>query len=104
MWYVGACLKLEVFIMALIKCPDCGKNVSSNAEACIGCGAPLKRQKTRTDNVKVTSKRAAGSYEAIGTLLILGGMVTAMATGPDNHIGGLAAGAGALVFFLGRFK
>ena len=91
--------------MALIKCPDCGKNISSNAEVCIGCGAPLKRQEnTRTDNVKVTSTRAAGSYEAIGTLLILGGMITAMATGPDNHIGGLVAGAGAVVFFVGRFK
>ena len=27
--------------MALIQCPDCGGNVSSNAKQCIHCGAPL---------------------------------------------------------------
>jgi len=29
--------------MALIKCPECGKNVSNQAEACIHCGYPLKK-------------------------------------------------------------
>jgi len=28
--------------MALIKCPECGKEISSFAESCIGCGYPLK--------------------------------------------------------------
>jgi len=28
--------------MALIACPDCGKEVSDKASACIGCGAPLE--------------------------------------------------------------
>ena len=27
--------------MALIQCPECGGNVSSNAKACIHCGNPL---------------------------------------------------------------
>lgn len=27
--------------MALITCPDCGKEVSSNAPACPGCGGPI---------------------------------------------------------------
>lgn len=27
--------------MGLINCPDCGKQVSDRAAACIGCGAPL---------------------------------------------------------------
>jgi hypothetical protein len=27
--------------MALIACPDCGKEVSSSAAACNGCGAPI---------------------------------------------------------------
>jgi hypothetical protein len=27
--------------MALIQCPDCGKDVSSSAESCNGCGAPI---------------------------------------------------------------
>ncbi len=28
--------------MALIKCPECGQQVSNKADACIHCGAPLK--------------------------------------------------------------
>ena len=27
--------------MAIIKCPDCGKEVSDRANVCIHCGAPL---------------------------------------------------------------
>ena len=28
--------------MALIKCPECGKDVSTSAEACPHCGFPIK--------------------------------------------------------------
>lgn len=28
--------------MALIICPECGKQISDEAEHCIGCGYPLK--------------------------------------------------------------
>ena len=28
--------------MALIDCPDCGKNISSDAPTCPGCGKPIK--------------------------------------------------------------
>ena|GEM_PF-1679065 len=27
--------------MALIYCPDCNKQISSNARTCLGCGAPI---------------------------------------------------------------
>lgn len=27
--------------MAMIKCPDCGQNVSDRAQTCIHCGAPI---------------------------------------------------------------
>lgn len=30
--------------MALIKCPECGKEISDQAPACIHCGFPLKKQ------------------------------------------------------------
>ena len=30
--------------MALIKCPDCGKEVSNMAAVCIHCGCPLKEE------------------------------------------------------------
>ena len=33
--------------MALIKCKECGKEVSKKAETCPHCGAPLKKQATQ---------------------------------------------------------
>ncbi len=30
--------------MALITCPECGKEISDQAEACIHCGYPIKKQ------------------------------------------------------------
>ena len=30
--------------MALIKCPECGKDVSDKASACIHCGCPIEKQ------------------------------------------------------------
>jgi len=30
--------------MAIIKCPECGQDVSDKAEVCIHCGAPLKEK------------------------------------------------------------
>lgn len=30
--------------MALVKCPDCGRDVSSEAPACPGCGRPMKSE------------------------------------------------------------
>ena len=31
-------------IMALIKCPECGKEISDKANVCIHCGYPLNEQ------------------------------------------------------------
>lgn len=45
--------------MALIKCPGCGKDVSSNAKACPSCGEPIdtsiKCPKCGSSNTKVIS-------------------------------------------------
>ena len=37
--------------MALIKCPECGKEVSDKAEVCIHCGYPLLKHATQ-NNIK----------------------------------------------------
>ena len=29
--------------MSLIKCPECGKKISDTSDACIHCGAPIKK-------------------------------------------------------------
>ena len=38
--------------MALIKCPECGKQISDKAPACIHCGYPLNESSTTTINSK----------------------------------------------------
>lgn len=30
--------------MALITCPECGREISDKASSCIGCGAPIRQQ------------------------------------------------------------
>ena len=31
-------------VMALIKCPECGKEISDKSEKCIHCGFPLRNE------------------------------------------------------------
>ena len=40
--------------MALIKCPECGKEISDKAPACIHCGYPLSTTANNPSNVKAT--------------------------------------------------
>ncbi len=40
--------------MALIKCPECGKEISDKTSACINCGFPL----SKTENTTITEETA----------------------------------------------
>lgn len=42
--------------MALINCPECGKEVSDKASACIHCGYPLQDLKEKTPSSSVNNK------------------------------------------------
>ena len=43
--------------MALIKCPECGKQISDKANVCIGCGYPIK------SNVDASIKTSIEEYK-----------------------------------------
>ena len=45
--------------MALIKCPDCGKEVSNRAPACIHCGCPLKVECDTKQTTEVVEEKEA---------------------------------------------
>jgi DNA-directed RNA polymerase subunit RPC12/RpoP len=55
--------------MALVKCPECGREVSSIAKACPGCGAPIdtavRCPKCGSTNVSVIS----GASKAVSIAL-----------------------------------
>ena len=53
-------------MMALIKCPECGKNISSLAKQCIHCGFPLEELKNKTELVH-EDIRVAHIYEQLET-------------------------------------
>ena len=40
--------------MALIKCPECGKEISDKSSACIHCGYPLANIQQEKPNVTQT--------------------------------------------------
>lgn len=57
--------------MALINCPECGKEVSDNAEVCVNCGFPIVKNR----NQKKTKKDKKQSvYGIIGFVVSLVGM------------------------------
>ena len=41
--------------MALIKCPECGKDVSDKATACIHCGFPLNVAEPVNEEISIVS-------------------------------------------------
>jgi len=43
--------------MALINCPECGKEISDKATACPGCGMPLRREDRGTYDVVITREK-----------------------------------------------
>lgn len=63
--------------MALAPCPECGREVSSRARACPGCGYPLDA---------VTVERTGKAWKALqlgGGLAVVGGIVTAVSYYPE---------------------
>lgn len=58
--------------MALIKCPECGKEVSNKALACIHCGYPLEAKKESTatyqeQNNSTTESENSKADKPVGT-------------------------------------
>ena len=89
--------------MALIKCSECGKDVSDKATACPNCGAPPAgngRTRQRRDNAPVRVVRAGWRWEAIGALLVIGGLIAGVA---GASFGWLVLAVGFVIFIFGRF-
>ena len=47
--------------MSLIKCPDCGKDLSSLAPACVGCGRPMGASATSDPRAALAAPVAVGA-------------------------------------------
>jgi hypothetical protein len=87
--------------MALIKCSECGKDVSDKATACPNCGAPIGSEHgpQRRCNTPVRVVRAGWRWEAIGALLVIGGLIAGMAGAGS---GWFVPIVGFVIFIIGR--
>lgn len=58
--------------MALIKCPECGKQVSNKAHTCPNCGCPIQNSIVQTNTIsKIPNKRKKNSSGCLVIILIL---------------------------------
>jgi len=101
--------------MALIKCPECGAQISSIAESCPKCAYPIagggstQAHGGKIQTVEQTSKRYK-LHQLLSSLLIIGSIVVMIAgsSGNEPSSGGLAFGVlgllvGLIWFIIARF-
>lgn len=81
--------------MALVKCRECGKEISDQAAACPSCGAPV------AGGAPMRVTRVGAKYEQIGFGLIVVGLIALLA---GVHWGGIAMLVGFVVFLVGRLQ
>lgn len=105
--------------MALIQCPDCGKQISESAPACPHCGRPcaaIASEELRynrpyeRDSAYVTTQLTAKSLkasQAVGAVLVtIGffGMLIADADGPMRWVPRIILLIGAFTYLGARLK
>lgn len=61
--------------MALIKCPECGKEISDKSSACIHCGYPLSNAEQSQKHKKVKCVGTKNSKILIAAILIVGAII-----------------------------
>ncbi len=49
--------------MALVKCPECGKKISSKASSCPGCGCPQREPSIKKNKVGKTCDSCGGEIK-----------------------------------------
>ena len=55
--------------MALIKCPECNKEISDKADACVHCGCPTERTARAIEKSK--SNKLSVKFLVIGLIIVV---------------------------------
>jgi len=85
--------------MALIKCPECGKQISDAAAACPNCAYPINQQRQQAPQViEQTGKKWKGLQLISGIIFIIGLFMFFSAAGSSNPADGTG---GAVMVFVG---
>ena len=56
--------------MALIKCSECGREISDKAAACVGCGAPVQATPSKVNEPVSVKLNSDGSFLGTRSLLV----------------------------------
>lgn len=74
--------------MALIKCPECGKEVSSSASSCPNCGHPISPKETVVEKTVIKEKKKGSCLSkilmVIGFFVIIGVLYAALSDDSSN--------------------
>lgn len=72
--------------MALIKCPECGYEVSDKAASCPKCGYPINKVEIETEEerVSVRAKHKSRSFLTFGSILFVVSMIFGLSTANDE--------------------
>jgi predicted membrane channel-forming protein YqfA (hemolysin III family) len=89
--------------MALIKCSECGTEISDKAAVCVKCGAPTAAAPAGGSIIEVAPRRQAGkqpkALQLIGFLVLAFGVVLAVSDAKSGK--GLLNGVGPALILLG---
>jgi hypothetical protein len=90
--------------MTLMDCPECHQQVSSIARACPHCGYPLRRLASRsrsTDPIQTINQtgKAWKAAQLVGAVILLVGIVWAVAGGERARVPSAILGVSGLVAF-----
>ena len=97
--------------MALVKCPECSRQVSDQATACPQCAYPIAGGATagRVQTIEATGKKWKGLQLISGIVLIISiiGIFSSSGTGSDSSdssIWGLLLLASIIIWLYARFS
>lgn len=71
--------------MALISCPECGKEISENAVACPNCGNPISKQRSKEKNDASRKSLVNKIFLGIG-IAIIAFIIYAIAVAPSQQM------------------
>lgn len=74
--------------MALVKCPECGKEVSSSAFSCPNCGQPIAQKETVVEKTIIKEKKKGSCLSKIlmfiGIIVVIGVVGSALGGNSDD--------------------
>lgn len=91
--------------MALIKCGECGAEVSDKASACVKCGAPITQMKEEQRVTTQETGKPIKAYTLMAVIVLIVGMlmwISAVTGSTTEVIGKVLFFAGLGLFFVFR--